>query len=288
MARSDWSGAESLIGFKCGPHCGYKALNEMKVDPGSGHVHPDAGAFLIFAHGDWLISDDGYTFKTTAFQNTLVINGVGQEGEGHQWFQGQTLMESKRHAGILAAVPGDDMDYLAGEASGAYPAAAGLKRFTRSIFFLKPATWVVVDEIEAERPSALDLYFHGDFPFERVADNAFETRGTRGSLRFITLAPADVSAEAFMQEIKHTSGSILKERKPALKLTTPAPADRALFVSVLSAFPTAGGAPASASLDRSDGITRVAVETPGRTWRFRLDAGRKNPAEPVLVLEKDE
>jgi hypothetical protein len=39
-ARSDWSGEESLVVFKCGPCIGHKAVAQFAADPGGGHVHP--------------------------------------------------------------------------------------------------------------------------------------------------------------------------------------------------------------------------------------------------------
>ena len=100
--RSSWDGDESLMAFKCGPFIGHHALARYSYDPGGGHVHPDAGSFLLFAHGDWLIVDDAYTWKTTAFQNTALVNGIGQEGEGAAWFQGERLCAEARRWGRAA------------------------------------------------------------------------------------------------------------------------------------------------------------------------------------------
>ncbi|MHC4715053.1 MAG: DUF4962 domain-containing protein, partial [Planctomycetota bacterium] len=101
-ARSGWSGNETVWSFKCGPHIGHKAVEMFDFDPGGGHVHPDVGAFQIFSNGDWLIVDDGYTWKTTEFQNTVMVNGVGQQGEGRAWFDGNDLCKENRGAKILA------------------------------------------------------------------------------------------------------------------------------------------------------------------------------------------
>jgi hypothetical protein len=71
-ARSDWSGDESLLVFKCGPFLGHKAVGEFSFDPGGGHVHPDANHFVLFGAGEWLIRDDGYHAKWTGQHNTLL------------------------------------------------------------------------------------------------------------------------------------------------------------------------------------------------------------------------
>ena len=84
-ARTDWSGEESLVVFRCGPCLGHKAVEEFAYDPGSGHVHPDANHFVLFGAGEWLIRDDGYRAKWTGQHNTLLVDGRGQMGEGKQW-----------------------------------------------------------------------------------------------------------------------------------------------------------------------------------------------------------
>ena len=118
--RSSWAGDENLCSLKCGPHIGKHALSMLSEDPGSGHVHPDEGAFQILAFGDWLIVDDGYAQKWTEFQNTLLVNGVGQEGEGFDWFRGDVLCREKRAARIITAETTPDMDVVVGDVTAAY------------------------------------------------------------------------------------------------------------------------------------------------------------------------
>ena len=81
-ARSDWSGNESLVVVKCGPSMGHEAMKKFDYPPGAGHVHPDAGHFVIFAEDEWQIIDDGYCRKLTSQHNALLIDGRGQVGEG--------------------------------------------------------------------------------------------------------------------------------------------------------------------------------------------------------------
>jgi len=77
-ARSDWSGKESLLVFKCGPPAGHDEVKKAFArDPGFGHVHPDANHFVIFGNGQWIIQDDGYRWKQTGQHNTLLVDGYG-------------------------------------------------------------------------------------------------------------------------------------------------------------------------------------------------------------------
>jgi hypothetical protein len=40
-ARSDWSGDESLLAFKCGPALGRQVTERLDYDVGAGRAHPD-------------------------------------------------------------------------------------------------------------------------------------------------------------------------------------------------------------------------------------------------------
>lgn len=281
--RSDWSGDESLCSFKCGPHIGHYGLEKFPYDPGGGHVHPDAGAFQIFAHGDWLIVDDGYTFKTTETQNTLLVNGIGQEGEGRSWFDGGVLCREKRGAAILNAQPGTDVDFVIGDATQAYKKQAGLKKFLRHVYFVKPSCWVIVDEIEAARPSTFELFFHADYPFQKTGSASYEITGSNGGLRITTLLPGNVSAEAFKQELRRTSGRSGGATIDALRVWNTEKTSEAVFVTVLHSYPAKSPLRAEVSIEKKERETWLTVKTPQRLRRFKLDLERQDPACPALT-----
>jgi hypothetical protein len=274
--RSGWTGDENLCSFKCGPHVGKHALSMLSEDPGSGHVHPDEGAFQILAYGDWLIVDDGYAQKWTEYQNTLVVNGVGQEGEGFDWFRGDVLCREKRGATLIDSGTCADMDIVIGDVTAAYKKEAGLKKFIRTIHYLKPSIWVIIDEVEAAAPSTFDFYYHGEYPFEKAGDNAWEMKGEKATLQFMTLAPEGVSATAFKQVLKGIGGEPAKKPLDVLKLSNAHKSAQATFVNVLYACPAADTARASASISVKDGKRSVVVKTPAAEWQIALD-----PSGPV-------
>lgn len=197
-ARSDWSGDESLVVFKCGPYIGHKAVEEFSYDPGGGHVHPDANHFILFGAGEWLIRDDGYSAKWTGQHNTLLVDGRGQLGEGHKWFEGTAPLSRKARPKILLADSTPELDHLAGDSAQAYPPELGLKYHRRHLLFLKPDVLLVCDEVATDKPRQLELRFH---PQSRRAErdgNAFLLPGAKTSLRLepLLLAPdVTVSAE---------------------------------------------------------------------------------------------
>jgi len=195
-ARSDWSGHESLVVFKCGPFIGHKAMHEFSRDPGGGHVHPDANHFVIFAEGEWLIRDDGYRPKWTGQHNTLLIDGVGQIGEGRMWFAGQKALAAQACPKILQVRSTAQMDWMVGDATSAYPRKLGLRRFVRQLLFVKPDVLIVADEVEVDRPRQLELRFHPESSKVRKEGHAWIVEGRRSVLRLDELTPDGVEARA--------------------------------------------------------------------------------------------
>ena len=280
--RSAWSGDASLLIFKCGPHIGRHALEMYSYDPGGGHVHPDEGAFQLFGFGDWLIVDDGYAWKTTAYQNTALVGGVGQEGEGGSWFQGSLLCVEKRGARITRAEPGVDSDYVIGEVTAAYKDEAGLVEFLRHVLYAKPSCWVIVDELTAGTATTFDLYFHADFPFEDTGGGTFAVRGGGGSMAMTSLRPVDVTASAFAQPLTGTGGDPIGDIQ-ALTLSNGTPAARTLFLTVLEAYRTGESPQVEATIENVDGDEVLVLTQPDGTRRFLLDPDREDRTAPVLV-----
>jgi len=205
-ARSDWSGAESLLVFKCGPALGHEATMKFDYDPGSGHVHPDTNHFVLFGNGEWLIRDDGYRWKVTDQHNTLLVDGKGQLGEGAMWFRGSAPLAVKARPRILMASSTPELDHLAGDATEAYPRDSGLRRFVRHLLFLKPDVLIVADEIEAEEPHNFELRFHPEYPASQDDDGAHLSRGKKAALRLEPLTVEEVQVTAAEMPAKDRDG----------------------------------------------------------------------------------
>lgn len=195
-ARSDWSGEESLVVFKCGPFIGHKAVQEFDYDPGGGHVHPDANHFVLFGAGQWLVRDDGYRAKWTGQHNTLLIDGRGQRGEGRQWFEGAVPLAARSRPRILKAASSAALDHIVGDATAAYPADLELERFHRHLLFLKPDVLIVADDIRSKAPKQLELRFHPEQQTGRRDGAAFLFEGTQAVLRLEPLTADSVEIEA--------------------------------------------------------------------------------------------
>jgi hypothetical protein len=252
-ARSSWTGGESLVVFKCGPFIGRHGVETFTRDPGGGHVHPDANHFVLFGAGDWLIRDDGYAEKWTVQQNTLVVDGRGQAGEGEMWFEGDDALKAGARPRVLTADSTPALDHIAGEAAPAYPAELGLKRFTRHLLFLKPDVLIVADSVETDRPRALALRFH--LEKEGIAAGRVVTaRSDHSVLRLESLTPKGVKLKCGYEPIRRGEERHGADRQFTVRLDTKASAWRN---AVALSWCSAGGKPPT-----------VALTAHGEEWSF--------------------
>jgi hypothetical protein len=195
-ARTGWDGRENLIVFKCGPFIGHQALGEFSYDPGGGHVHPDAGHFVVLANGQWLVRDDGYQDKWTDQHNTLLLDGVGQLGEGHTWFDGGPCLAAKARPRIVHASSSAELDHMAGDVTQAYPKRAGLQRFVRHLLFVKPDVLIVIDDIAADKAADLELRLHTESADCKQDAGGYLVTGSQAALRVDLLTPDKVKMDA--------------------------------------------------------------------------------------------
>lgn len=296
LMRSGWGGDESVMGFRCGPHAGWHALRNYPQCIGGGHMQPDAGSFLLFAEGDWLISDGWYSRKFTAYRNTALVNGIGQTGEpddsrskGGDWFECTPLRREKRAPAILRAESTAAFDYVIANPQPAYEPQAGLVRFLRHVVFIKPGCWVLMDELEAAAPATFDLLFHAygepfqtDRPFAEAGEGAWVTGGERGRLRITSLLPAGAAGIAELQ--REQGIGVHRDRDMCmLRLRNTEPVRSAVFVTVLEAYPASGAprckpvvAPAEA------GELELRLGPAEGLPRFVLRPGRADPAAPAV------
>ncbi len=253
-ARSDWSGDESLLVFKCGPVIGHEATARFEYDPGSGHVHPDTGHFVLFANGEWLIRDDGYRWKQTDQHNTLLVDGKGQLGEGAMWFRGQEQIRRRRLPRMLQVEAAAELDWISGDATEAYPLELGLKKFVRRLLFLKPDVLIVVDDIETDSVRRLELRFHPEAKGQQTGDYAWLFRGSKAALRLEVLTPEGSECSTEDTPAKDRDGAAITMH--AVRLQTTA----AVWRNAVAL-----------SWSQSDGDqARVTIERNGDLWVFRV------------------
>jgi len=192
--RSDWSGDESFVFFKCGPYLGHTAIRTMTYCPSSAHhVHPDTNNFMVFACGEWQIIDDGYRAKWTEYHNSLLVDGRGQLGGAHPIFNGVEPHAVEARPRIVRAVSTPELDHLTGDGTEAYAKETGLERFHRHLLFMKPDVLIVLDDIALKRPKELELRFHPERQESETRAAMFFLRGEKSVLRLEPLTREGVS-----------------------------------------------------------------------------------------------
>lgn len=245
-ARSGWSGDESMVVLKCGPPAGHESAPKFDLNPGIGHVHPDANHFVVIGAGEWLVKDDGYQTKMTSHHNTLLIDGQGQLGEGGDWLNPKDWYPlPKSLPRILRAVSTPDIDEIIGDATAAYPERLGLKRFLRRLYFLKPDVLLVVDEVTLDAPRKLELSIHPEHAATKDEDGAWTCRGKHSVLRVDPLSPEGVAFAAEETPIRGMHGR--NPRMFALRMT----AETAKWRNAVAlSWCAAGRLPAKVTLER--------------------------------------
>ncbi|MFB0515607.1 MAG: heparinase II/III family protein [Candidatus Neomarinimicrobiota bacterium] len=164
--RSSWQDDATVIGFRCGPAPGHR----NQADPllvqergfGPGHGHPDINSFCLFAYGEWLATDPGYTqLKLTANHNTVLVNGHGQAGAGRKWLDYMEFEAREPAPAILRIESNPVYDYVLGDAGNIYVDKAQLRSFRRHLLFLKPDIMVIADDLQAAKDSRFEWLLNG-------------------------------------------------------------------------------------------------------------------------------
>ena len=133
---------------------------EFKSSPFGSHSHGyDAqNSFVLYAYSEPLLirtgRRDSYGSKhhrewqwETKSVNSILVNGTGQRPRS-----------SEALGRIVGFHTSKQFDYVAGEASDAYPGT--MKRFTRHILFIKPDAILIFDQLEAPEPSTFQWCLH--------------------------------------------------------------------------------------------------------------------------------
>jgi hypothetical protein len=177
--RSSWKDDATAFAFKAGPPEGHAAFTSLQAFPdwrlSSGHAHPDAGSFIIWAGGKYLTGDSGYAgVPLTEHQNTLVFSGKGQakEGKGHDAFAGVSYERLNRIR--LSSVKLDDKKVsIVADLAAAYEPEVGVKNFIRKFEFTAPNKFVVTDEVETTAPQIITAFLHADNLIEKASEKRF-------------------------------------------------------------------------------------------------------------------
>lgn len=279
--RSDWSRNATAFAFRCSPPEGHHAARLAASIPdwrqNTGHAHPDANSFIIFANGKYLTGDTGYLgIKQTDDHNTILVNGRGQEKDGvYEMFKNvpNDKLDKIRVADFSS---GKDYFYARGEAASGYYEDLGLKKFDRHFLYLSPGYFVVWDELETEKPSVFTFLLNAD---RDIKSNGVEWNIVNGDagLQVSTALPTGGSVKVVDQVVQSRGvpGSVDKgdseKRGLQLRINSPGDARKLDFVHVLRPFRIGEPLPVVSSVDKGKGF-RITFPD-GRKHTICLDGG---------------
>ena len=251
--RSDWSKGATAFAFKCGPPEGHHTEAALKEFPdwrlSSGHAHPDANSFILFAHGQYLTGDTGYAgVPMTEHHNSLLVDGKGQakEGAGHDAFAEVPYQQLNRIR-ISEVKVRHNQVIVRGDATAAYGPELGVKRFVREIDY-RSEGFTVSDEVETTKPAVLTLLLHADNRIEQASGNQFMIKAGRVRLMIApTLEQASGPQTAYLLRPTIETNSLTapgppgavdkgerQERGQKLLLSTSGPVTKARFMLRMS------------------------------------------------------
>lgn len=198
--RSDWSQNATAFAFKCGPSEGHHTTALLGQFPdwrlSSGHAHPDANSFIIFANSEYLTGDTGYAgIPMTEHHNTLLIDGRGQakEGLGHDVFAGVDY-ESINRVRIVDVKIQKDSVVIRGDGTSAYESNVGLKKFVRQFEYRPSEGFIIRDEIETLKPAVVTSVIHADSGLKKETEQRFAIDRTRARLLIDLLEPKELQS----------------------------------------------------------------------------------------------
>ena len=195
IARTDWSGNEDMLSFKCGIPFGKNLMLLQKEGiyngrADAGHAHPDANHITLFANGEFLLRDDGYADKAAGNHNTLLVNGKGQLGEFvgadyvdflNEW----VYFEQDAEPFVKLAVSNSEYDYMVGNATEAYSKDLKLELFERNILWLKEEqVLLVVDNIQTAVETDLELRWFPESKNVGTSGNVYVIQSDKNTMNF--------------------------------------------------------------------------------------------------------
>ncbi len=165
--RSGWTKDATAFAFRCSPPEGHHAarLHSQIKDwrQNTGHAHPDANSFIIWANGKYLTGDTGYLgIKQTDDHNTILVNGRGQEKDGVYEMFKEVPNEKLDRIRLAEVDVTADYLYARGEAAAGYYPDLGIQKFDRHFLFLAPDFFLIWDELLTERPSGFKFLINAD------------------------------------------------------------------------------------------------------------------------------
>ena len=278
FARSDWTEDALHVAIKCGPPLGRHAMR-LGRDLGGEHVHPDAASLTLVCGKDHILVDDGYTLrKRTSNHSTLLVDGIGQVGEGGEWFDTHACIEADARPEIRFVQFGKDYDWYIADVTLAYPAAAGLSQFIRHVLFVRPDMVVIVDELAAVRPVRFELLYQlaGEV---RQTDEGCEIRSgtTVARMQRWSTTPLRELLEPMVIPESERHGADTVARRSRLSLKTAERVSEAVFIVAFDVGADGIGQRTGVSVGLRRSVLELSVERDGHCRALSIPLTRPAP-----------
>jgi hypothetical protein len=192
--------------FKSGIAGGRWAHEMSAKDPSlrlnRSHSHPDQNHFIVWTPKGFLISDTGNSKKpkSTAGHNTLLVDGQGQLGEGEKWFKEKNL-EGRSFSSVAGLTENNifqipEITIVGADAAAFYPSSIDLKKFDRTIVWIKPIGFIIIDAVGLNAAHTASVIFHSDFDYKPGENKKYWiVNADRSIAQFIRLWPDNPSVE---------------------------------------------------------------------------------------------
>ncbi len=204
--RSDWSRNATAFAFRCAPPEGHTAAQMASKIPdwreNTGHAHPDANSFIIYAKGKYLTGDTGYLgIKNTDDHNTILVNRRGQANDGVYEMFKEVSNEKLDQIRIAEIWGTNDYFYVRGEAASAYYDELGLKKFNRNFLYVAPDYFIVWDQLETGKPADFSFLLNADRDI-KINGNEADLINENAALRVVRIAPNEADSKVVPQMIQ--------------------------------------------------------------------------------------
>jgi hypothetical protein len=245
-ARSSWKDKKATaVSFMCGPYQGHRVMSRADGDLGGAHCHADSNSLQYYSRGEFLLRDPGYEWlKHTDYHNTVLVDGLGQMGEGIKWFNVHRIHHYRGWAEVRSFHQDEHVTSWVGDASKIYIPEAGLKRFHRHVAYIRPDLLIVLDDLEASKPRIFSQLWHAESSFRALdkKKNGWGFKQGKASLSVWPLAfsKRSLDVETRAQDLSDLKISGLSQHE--LRINSPA-SKKWIFITVIASGDSAKGPP---------------------------------------------
>lgn len=180
IMRTGWDKLDKYLFFDGGPF-------------GAGHQHEDKLGLDVYAYGASFLRDPGIPnyredrwfsfYRSTAAHNTVLIDGNGQQRSKEEY----RPLRAKEVSGENFWASGQGLDVARSQYEQGYANGADKIIHRRTVVFVKPDYWLVIDELDGAGSHIAEFLWH--FAPMRVERDGLRVRSNRGAVGNLEIVP---------------------------------------------------------------------------------------------------